>query len=130
MHKEKRQPEWPSKVTLYVEADEGCVFHSLGQKIYYKVPEQLNKCYLQTSAVQYCCLCSNKASQCLWQTGVRKAGCHLLNELFQITILRPEGINSNPHREMNSQRNSQSPTEQPKKQGPRVKLAVIQCVFY
>lgn len=101
----------------------------LRRKIYYQVPEQLNKWDLQTSAVQNCCLCSNKASHCLWQTRVRKAGCHLLNELFQITILWPEGINSNPHGEIHSQRGSYSLRES-KKRGPRVKLAVSQWVFY
>lgn len=32
MHKEKRQPEWYSKVTLWFKADKGCVFHSLREK--------------------------------------------------------------------------------------------------
>lgn len=104
-------------------------FPQLRRKIYYQVPKQLNKCYLQTSAVQNHCLCSNKASHCLWQTRVRKAGCHLLNELFQITVLWPEGINSNPHGEIHSQRGSYSLRES-KKWGPRVKLAVSQWVFY
>lgn len=128
MHKEKRQREWPSKVALCFKADKGC-FPQLGRKIYYKVPEQLNKWYLQTSAVQYRCLCSDKASQCLWQTRVRKAGCHLLNELFQIKILWPEGINSHPHREIHSHRGSYSLRE-PQILGPRVKLAVSQRMFY
>ena len=103
-------------------------FPQLRRKIYDKVPEQLNKWYLQTPAAQHGRLCSHKASQCLWQTRVRKTGCHLLSELTQITILWPEGINSNPHEEINAQRGSYSLRE-PKKLGPRVKLAVSQSGF-